>query len=338
MSINFTSKKLSVLIISSITFFSLSFLSLNTFAQSERDAPEAILDSEAKEVIQNIENVDIQNPDKIDLKIKGSKVVSEQGELTNEFDLKDKTISLEDEEGDLDLEIKIPEPEEVDDVILDNDQIIFSNQDEDYDTVVENIDGGVRQVINIESRKAPSEYEFEMDLADGDFLEKQVDGSAVIKDKNGEIKTTIFKPWAKDANGTELETFYEIESSTLIQKINLESENVAFPIVADPIWCGNAIRSVRWINRGGVYSASVYPTWCGAWGGGGFQWGAWSEMVSKTPNSRHWDKKYNTSTYWSMYNQYFCHADWAGGAKTPWNLEPSRRDKGYWGFIARACN
>jgi len=117
------------------------------------------------------------------LKVKKGQIISEQGDLINEFDLEEKTISLENEETDLEIEIEVPDPEKIDKVVLDNDQIIFSNEDEDYDTVVENIDGGVRQIINIESEKAPSEYEFKMDLSKEDVLEKQKDGSILIKNK-----------------------------------------------------------------------------------------------------------------------------------------------------------
>jgi len=141
----------------------------------------------------------------------------------------------------------------------------------------------------------------------------------------------VFKPWARDANGVELETYYKISSSNIIQKINLDSENIAFPVVADPIWCGDTVRRVEWINRGDIWSASAYPTWCGAWGGQA--WNSWEEAVDKTPNSRHWDKKFTTNTYWSMWDQYDCHVDFAKGAKTSWNLEPSKPDKSYRGFV-----
>ena len=337
MSSKFTNKPLLVLTIFTIALSALSTINLNTFAQTEKDVPDAKLDSETTEVIQNIEEVDTQNPDKVDLKIKDGEIVSEQGDLINKFDLEEKTISLENEEDGLDIQIEIPNPEEVDEIILDNDQIIFSNKDEDYDTVVENIDGGVRQIINIESREAPSEYEFKMELEVGDFLEKQEDGSAVVKNLDGEIKTTIFKPWAKDANGTELETYYEINGSTLIQKINLESKDIVFPVVADPIWCGNAIRSVSWITRNGVRSLSIRPTWCGAWGSSANIYQtvqSWREVLNKTPwHTRRW----NSSTYASMWYQYACHVYYAK-YKLTWNLEPSRPNVGYWGTVRRGCN
>jgi Protein of unknown function (DUF2599) len=51
-----------------------------------------------------------------------------------------------------------------------------------------------------------------------------------------------------------------------------------------------------------------------------------------------WDKAWNTNKYWSMYNQYACHVDFAQGFKTPWNLEPYTPDKGYNNFLWSQCN
>jgi hypothetical protein len=268
------------------------------------------------------------------MKVKKGELISNQGGLLNEFDLDEKSFSLTNNEAT--LEIIIPGQEEMDNVDLDKDKIIFSSDDLNYDVIIENIDGGIRQLINIESADAPNKYEFEMILEEGDSLQMQEDGGAIVKTAQDEVKSVILQPWAKDANGMDLYTFYEARGNTLIQTVNFE--NAVFPVVADPIWCGNAIKSVVWITRDGKASASVTPTWCGATGGGGFQWGAWSEMVNKTPNSRRWDKKYGTNTYWSMYNQYFCHADWAGPFKTPWNLEPWRPNVGYAKTVAKGCN
>ncbi len=86
-------------------------------------------------------------------------------------------------------------------------------------------------------------------------------------------------------------------------------------------------------------SASNNPTWCGAWYYGGVQWDCWQESYDKTSNFGYqgyniiyvWNKSTN---YWSMYNQFMCHADWVGPFKPGWvwNIEPSKADKGYWGF------
>lgn len=81
------------------------------------------------------------------------------------------------------------------------------------------------------------------------------------------------------------------------------------------------------------------PTACGKlWilGGGGFNVNySWEEVLGMTPSSTHWDKAHGTSTYWSMYNQYACHPNFASLiGKFPWNLEPTRPDIGYLATVA----
>jgi|GEM_PF-4064297 len=90
----FLNKSISIIITLSLFLFTLSSFDLNSFAESvENNIPRAGFDSEAKETIEAIEKVDPQNPDKIDLKVKKGQIISEQGDLINEFDLEEKTIS-----------------------------------------------------------------------------------------------------------------------------------------------------------------------------------------------------------------------------------------------------
>lgn len=66
--------------------------------------------------------------------------------------------------------------------------------------------------------------------------------------------------------------------------------------------------------------------------------GAWSEAVLYFQHHPMYTEISNSTKYQSMYNQFLCHADFARGFKTPWNLEPAKQDKGYAGFVARGCN
>jgi hypothetical protein len=69
-------------------------------------------------------------------------------------------------------------------------------------------------------------------------------------------------------------------------------------------------------------------------------WNSWSEVYDLTLYHKAWPypQAYGTNKYWSMYNQFVCYADWPGGFKTPWNIEPSTKDKGYWRFVENWCN
>jgi hypothetical protein len=161
-------------------------------------------------------------------------------------------------------------------------------------------------------------------------------------------KLIIAKPWAKDANGVDLKTSYSvIGGNTLRQKIDLK--NAVFPVVADPIYCGDAVWYTSWIIREGKWTDSVYPTWCGRYSTYDF-WNLWIEAVDKTVSctrysgntciERPWNKQYGTSVYWSMYDQLACHwLDWRAFAfKSEWNIEPWRPNVGIQATRNASCN
>ncbi len=67
---------------------------------------------------------------------------------------------------------------------------------------------------------------------------------------------------------------------------------------------------------------------------------AWNSIYRELYGHPTWmaaQSAYSTS-YKSMYNQFVCHADFARSFKTPWNIEPYKVDKGYWGFVGNLCN
>lgn len=94
-------------------------------------------------------------------------------------------------------------------------------------------------------------------------------------------------------------------------------------------------KSVSWIKRDGVVSLSVYPH-----NDYLIKEDSWNLLYRVHKDDSYWvnAKKTNSTVDNSLYHQYTCHADWAVTLKVPWNLEPSKADKGYWGFVVSACN
>jgi hypothetical protein len=98
------------------------------------------------------------------------------------------------------------------------------------------------------------------------------------------------------------------------------------------------------------WSLAVTPSTCGRNKRLNTPWQSWEEVVEKTPWCAEyddngcsvipWNKEWNISRYWSMYNQYVCHIDFAWGPKhkEEYNLDPWREDKGYHGFVKNQCN
>lgn len=105
---------------------------------------------------------------------------------------------------------------------------------------------GVRTMIVIDDSTAPKDYSFKFELPKGskftrgDELKTNEigDDEIAIVDAEGFISGIIKSPWAKDANGKSLETFYKLDGNVLIQHIEFD-ETTCFPVIADP-WYGTS--------------------------------------------------------------------------------------------------
>jgi Protein of unknown function (DUF2599) len=118
--------------------------------------------------------------------------------------------------------------------------------------------------------------------------------------------------------------------------------------------CERYVDRVQWVYRkiyGGYnWSLNIIPSQCSKeLANRPTPWESWEEVVTKTPLCTEslpgnpcivqWDKKWNTSQYWSMYNQYVCHTDFATIlGKDEYNIEPWRSDMGYNNFAFNGCN
>ena len=244
------------------------------------------------------------------------------------------------------IKIQLPKNKRASRIENKNWQVIIS--DNITDIVIQWLDGGIRQIININSNNAEKYYDFPITLPTWYSLSEGFSWSITIYDDKKNLNMIIAKPWAKDANNTEISTYYSIENGNILrQHIEFNAESV-FPITADPIWCGSLISSTSWINRWWTHpwSLSIEPTTC--WRvimtsylpnivGGIFQDFGWAETLIRTPASVHWDKTPWTSVYNSMYNQFLCHAQYVL-LKDKWNLEPTRANVWYLSTIAAWCN
>ena len=101
----------------------------------------------------------------------------------------------------------------------------------------------VRSLVTIENSNAPKEYEFNFNLPYGyrlvndydfdDDYDKYDCGYIFILDEKNDIIGTIEPAWARDANGKDVATYYEIIGHKLIQHISFD-EDTEFPVIADP--------------------------------------------------------------------------------------------------------
>jgi len=100
--------------------------------------------------------------------------------------------------------------------------------------------------------------------------EPEDDGSVLASRADGTAIGRVAKPWARDANGAEVPTHFEIAGTTLTQIIDHRSGPYAYPIVADPFWdtawkvtkCAGAIAATVFV---GSKSYKIIKELGGAW-------------------------------------------------------------------------
>jgi hypothetical protein len=220
----------------------------------------------------------------------------------------------------------------------------------------------VQILINIKSSDAPKKYEFSIKNAVG--MEPISNGEIFrLFDQEGETVSWLSKPWAIDAMGVSVPTRFEFRNGTLIQFVDFDASQHAFPVLADPYLWIDLISTVEvksftnykklivavtpWL--GGLY-VTAYPSVV-PYGGGVIiaQTAGWAEVMDKVK------AKYGSAmrTYIearpTFKNQWDCHALGApiifvgvvfGTDSSPtWDLEGNRSPNANVGtWISTKCN
>lgn len=150
------------------------------------------------------------------------------------------------------LNMALPKEVKNSEAIESNDgTILYNDEKADVSIAVQPIEetkdndtmsSGVRTMVLLKNNSASKSYAFKYNLSDkcslvfADEFEDVDDGDRgavfIIKD-NAEVIGVIKSPWAKDADGNNIDTYYEIKDNILIQHIEFD-KNTKFPVVADP--------------------------------------------------------------------------------------------------------
>lgn len=116
-------------------------------------------------------------------------------------------------------------------------------------------DLGVQMLTTIANGGASTRYEYRLSLVQGQRLMLTELGPVVL-DERGEMQLAVAAPWAKDSNGRDVPTHYEVTGDTLTQVVEHRSDvNVAYPVTADPIWL--APRVVKCLIGIGIRSSDI---------------------------------------------------------------------------------
>lgn len=225
--------------------------------------------------------------------------------------------------------------------------VVYSSGTSDTSLAVQAFQEGAQISTVIETASAPTSFTYGVDVPAGGSLRDTGDGGIALLDGAGVPVGYMAAPWARDATGNTVQTSYLVSGNNVIQTVSHRTPGVSYPVVADPYFFKDLIKSARWewIKRspGGAIGAGwtlrVEPTRWARW-----QIGAqnsyyagvfgWRELRKKYPNSlnRNLD---------SMRDQYICHQQFVIAVRPnapTWNLDEWRKDVSYLSTVRYQCN
>ena len=115
-----------------------------------------------------------------------------------------------------------------------------------YDVIPDN--DGFAVLIDIPSRGAEHSHAFQIGMPDGAMLEATDDGSVDVVGTDGATIGSFDRPWAKDANGADIATWFDVQGDTLIQTVDA-GDAAVYPIVADPHYTWGWVTGTVYFNK-----------------------------------------------------------------------------------------
>lgn len=154
------------------------------------------------------------------------------------------------------IEISLPNAEQASDASsVATGVVAYAGSDGSANAVQATENGGVRMLTIIDNPNAPTVYDYKVTIPNGGHIELIDEGGAVVVDSTGELIAAVDTPWAKDATGKTIETYFTTDGQTLTQHINHNVAGVVYPVTADPAWFAVAAGVVAWAV--GACAASV---------------------------------------------------------------------------------
>lgn len=119
--------------------------------------------------------------------------------------------------------------------------VVYDANDQTADKVVASTQG-VQFLKTLNNAAAPMEFTYPVTVPDGGKLvltnpnpgEKAPKFAALVLNRTGQVVATVDTPWAKDANGTPVETYFTSDGKSLTQHVMHTQRGVAYPVTADP--------------------------------------------------------------------------------------------------------
>ncbi|HJP95990.1 MAG TPA: hypothetical protein VJ843_01315 [Candidatus Saccharimonadales bacterium] len=149
---------------------------------------------------------------------------------------------------------------------------VVAYKDGNTATAVQNTDNGVRMLTIINGSDAPTDYTYNVDLPAGGSITLNDDGSANVLGSDGTAIAYVPTPWAKDANGTSVATYFTTDGTSLTQHVQHNVNGVAYPVTADP-WWSFLFTLKTWVSGAKVLAKKIGPwAWALCLTGAGWAW------------------------------------------------------------------
>lgn len=164
------------------------------------------------------------------------------------------------------VEISLPEEIQVNDAqVADDGTAVYTGADA-HVAIQTLTDGAVRLQVILENPQAPTTYTYDLGDTTPVILDNgSIDLTKEIAEGVTAVVGTIDAPWATDANGTNIKTWYTIDNNTLTQHLT-PSDDTAYPITADPTYghsYGAPTVYLNWGETQGARSAWYVGWMCG---------------------------------------------------------------------------
>lgn len=197
--------------------------------------------------------------------------------------------------------------------------------------------GSALLAVRLDDANAPERFEFTLDVPLDAVVEIMDSGGVYVGTASNELLSVIAEPWARDAEGREIPTWFELDGHTLIQHINHALvADITWPILADP-WAGKDLYKAAWVtDQGGKrYVVQAVPTAHGRTTTSVLAHAAHiSELKSKLGSLK-------AKVTGTIEEQLICHVMFNHNGKhggPTWSLESWRPQISWWLQIPSGCN